>query len=550
MRTAKSPLRRAVELVIAVLLLHTLCVTPFEWETSSFLDAFLKISPDFLLILGTGLVLTTAFGFHWIIGHLMCGAILLARLYRVGWSVMPAFYGKDFDLYNDLLLVGGLHHLLTHDVPRGSLIGAYAGICVGLVVVWTVVYLLIRVVLKGPATGKTWHYAALASLQALFLGLWIAPGDSPLARQHMLSAGMYHDALDEAREIVNEGMWRYRQLWAGRVRGVQRKTQAVIDRHPDRFGALQGADVYLIFIESYGRILLTDPRGHRFPTQLRGFESELKAKGWVGGSGFVRPSVYGGGSSLAHAELLSGVQVEWKRVATLLLGSLIRPLPKQLAASQGYHTVNVQPATPSAWPESRSFFGVEEDVFQERVPYTGFTYHWGRMPDQFALDFVLNKVVRKAKRPLFLQYISVTSHAPFSYTPPFYDDWSQVSDPKSFEAPPARSDDITWGNYRRHPRTWAAYEGTISYSLRCAFGFARELTRPSLLIVLGDHQPPGLGPRKDPCFDVPVHILSNRLELIAPFATWNLEPGLVPSPNAKSFPLSEFLYRFMEAPSR
>ena len=39
---------------------------------------------------------------------------LFVPVYRFGVTVVPAFYGKEFDPYNDVLLVPGLVHLLTH----------------------------------------------------------------------------------------------------------------------------------------------------------------------------------------------------------------------------------------------------------------------------------------------------------------------------------------------------------------------------------------------------------------------------------------------------
>ena len=81
-----------------------------------------------------------------------------------------------------------------------------------------------------------------------------------------------------------------------------------------------------------------------------------------------------------------------------------------------------------------------------------------------------------------------------------------------------------------HPDTERAYVESIRYSLDVMTGFARRLTRPSLVLILGDHQPPGFrsleGFRETT--DVPLHVISNRPELLVPFE--GMPDGLVPDP--------------------
>jgi hypothetical protein len=135
--------------------------------------------------------------------------------------------------------------------------------------------------------------------------------------------------------------------------------------------------------------------------------------------------------------------------------------------------------------------------------------------------------------------------------PPYYEDWARVADPTAFTGEPARTYDIDWVNYAGHPQTEAAFLDCIVYSLQCAVGFAEQLRRPSLLFVLGDHQPPLAGlATADPTRDVPVHVLSQRADLVRAFLDRGMVAGLVPAADAVAFPFTRFRSMFLRAASR
>jgi hypothetical protein len=127
--------------------------------------------------------------------------------------------------------------------------------------------------------------------------------------------------------------------------------------------------------------------------------------------------------------------------------------------------------------------------------------------------------------------------------PPYYEDWSVAADSSSFEGPPSRTYPINWMNYAGHPQLVEAYMGVVQYSLETMLGFAQQLDRPALLIILGDHQPPNVGNlrKRDSSFDVPVHVVANDVRLLTPFRKYGFVPGLVPSSQTPSFGFSFFL---------
>ncbi len=76
-----------------------------------------------------------------------------------------------------------------------------------------------------------------------------------------------------------------------------------------------------------------------------------------------------------------------------------------------------------------------------------------------------------------------------------------------------------------------------------------RLPRPSLVVLLGDHQPP-LSAVDVACpegrrLDVPVHLITNRPELLAPWQQDGFVPGNDPLPVDVTLPLYELAPRLL-----
>ena len=81
----------------------------------------------------------------------------------------------------------------------------------------------------------------------------------------------------------------------------------------------------------------------------------------------------------------------------------------------------------------------------------------------------------------------------------------------------------------------------MTYALECAFGFVQQLQRPSLVFVVGDHQPPIARSAQpaDPTKDVPIHVLTNRPELLARLDELGFAAGLQLPEACRSFPMAD-----------
>ena len=132
-------------------------------------------------------------------------------------------------------------------------------------------------------------------------------------------------------------------------------------------------------------------------------------------------------------------------------------------------------------------------------------------------------------------FVSVTSHAP---------------SPDPATSPTGRRRDTFWEPAIRHqlyadmPHAaglTTAYRDALVYAIQCAFGFTQQLQRPSLVVVIGDHQPPIARSAQptDASADVPIHVVTNRPELLTRIDELGFVQGLRLPEESRSFPMAE-----------
>jgi len=76
----------------------------------------------------------------------------------------------------------------------------------------------------------------------------------------------------------------------------------------------------------------------------------------------------------------------------------------------------------------------------------------------------------------------------------------------------------------------ANYERSVLYDLRVVEDFLSRRNRDTLVILMGDHQPPLLPNQRD-TFDVPLHVIARDPALLQEFLERGFSRGLVPPAN-------------------
>jgi hypothetical protein len=271
---------------------------------------------------------------------------------------------------------------------------------------------------------------------------------------------------------------------------------------------VKGADVFLFFIEAYGAISYERPE---FAARLAGdrarFEAAIHDTHRDVVSAYVESPTFGGSSWLAHITLLSGVEIR-SHDANALMMTEKRDTLVTTFKQHGYRTVAVMPGLWQNWPEG-AFYKFDEIYGGARLDYRGPTFGWWDMTDQFVLARMDALEVNRAPRaPLFVFFPTISTHIPFTPTPPYQPDWTRVltNDPYD-EAEVNRA-------YLRQP-DWMdlghSYADAVSYMYQSLTGYLRlRADRDFVMVILGDHQPAAAVSGEGAPWDVPVHIIASR----------------------------------------
>lgn len=422
----------------------------------------------------------------------------------------PGLYGRDFNLYWDSRHLGNVAAMLARAVPGWQLAAAVAG----LVIVIAVVYLLARLALRHLAAAVQHRRPrlSLGTAAALVVALFATQQFASFARPVFAdpAAGAY---LRQARYVVA-------MAGAGGA-------SAVLGDSPD-FSAdlrgLDGADVVLVFLESYGAVTFDNPAfAEALAASRRNLEGAATDAGRELISAYVESPTFGASSWLAHLSLLSGVKVTDQYAYTSLMASSRDTIVKAFARS-GYRTAALMPGMRQPWPEG-AFYGFDVIYGRDLLAYQGPEFGWWGIPDQFALAR-LDVLERSSasRSPLFAVFPTSTSHAPFGPVPPFLPEWSRALQSDGY-----RPEDVASAAAPELTNLAPSYLRAIAYGYDTLAGYVRAHAGENLVtIVIGDHQPPAAVSGRTASHDVPVHVIASRPALLRRLRESGFRPSLVP----------------------
>ena len=290
---------------------------------------------------------------------------------------------------------------------------------------------------------------------------------------------------------------------------------------------LAGRDVFLFIVESYGYTLYSEPEHiEGAEPYLRKFENRLREAGYFIVSNFLASPAFGGNSWLADSTLAAGIWVPDQVAYEALLESEVIPMARRFNDA-GYLSVNSMPATTLDWPQGE-YFQFTKKYYYRDFGYRGPSFRWAPMPDQYAIDVVHRREVLPAEGPLFVQFVLVSGHYPFSLLPRKLETWSDLGDGSVF-------------GKREHVRTIPippgaatagspGYLAAMEYQLDVVSDYVSRfiVDRRPLVIILGDHQPFSGITGKGKLRSVPIHVLCPDPKVLEPFRNRGYTPGWIP----------------------
>jgi hypothetical protein len=427
------------------------------------------------------------------------------RLLAIVWTVLAlgryaavtssALFGRDINLYWDSRHFSAVGAMLARVASPLEL----AGVTLAALAIPLTVYALLRWALgrvnEALASGAARRTLAAACVVvvALFTAerLTMQPDatplmPSPITSTYLRQAGMVADILlGRDGQTLGEG-----------------------PTLPADLSAIGGADVLLVFVESYGAVTYDQPAfANALESRRARFEAQAQASGLDVVSGFVQSPTFGGSSWLAHVSFLTGVEVKDESTNVRLMAQKRRTLVTALGA-RGYRTVAVMPGLQEYWPEG-AFYGFDRIYDTQQLTYTGPSFGWWPIPDQFALAQLEHlELARRDRAPVFAFLPTTSTHTPFSPTPPYQASWARMLTSKPY-------DEAEYQKAWAEPPDWLnlgpSYVRSMEYALATLGGFVGlPRTRDVVLVLIGDHQPPAVVSGEGAPWDVPVHVVSSR----------------------------------------
>jgi hypothetical protein len=446
-----------------------------------------------------------------LVGWLSAAWTLLA-VARYAEVTAPALYGRDVNLYWDLRLMPDVAAMITRVAP------------------WWLVTLAVVV-----AGAVLWLFNRLFlwAFRRMFRAL-----DVPSSRRSIAGGAVTVVLLFVAQRagasvpgLLPTPVLATCVKQAGLVLAGWRGVTSLPPSPPmeSTFTNVDDADVYLVFVESYGAVTDRADVSNGLVDSRRQFESDIRSTGRQAVSALVESPTFGGSSWLAHISLLSGIEIRDPDTNAMLMTQQRETLVKAFA-KEGFRTIALMPGLRQQWPEG-TFYGFDEIYGAERLAYIGPEFGWFALPDQFSLAKLdLVEANTGVARRRFVFFPTISTHFPFSPTPPYQPDWTRMMDEHPYDGPAivrAYAQQPDWKNFR------AGYVEAIAYDFAVLGGYLRKhADRDLVMILIGDHQPPAAVSGEGASWNVPVHVVSSHAALLKQLSARGFRGGLHPGTQA------------------
>ena len=509
----RESLRIAVPALLALIVLNIGLAHQNIWPTL-WIRTTTELSLE-LIVFVTGIALVAALGARigtraqWALSSL----VLLFVVARYVDVTAPALFGRRVDLYWDTQHIPAIAAMVTENWSLYSV----ALLFLAVVSMFTALLLLIRIALGlvCRAMGQPAFRKSAIGMGALLLAIY--------------GAGMNSDALTWERRFaipITPVYFEQARAIAARARGVPDEApRAVTELRP--YTELNGSDVFVIFLESYGRIALDDDT-YSVETRatLAGIEAQLSAEGWQSRSAFLTAPTIGGASWLSHASLLSGHAIDTHDRYEAFLHGRDETLVDRFRKA-GYRSVLLAPGIRGPWPAGLAL-RFDRIAAAEDVAYEGQGFGWWYIPDQYSLDWLARAEIDAAERPpLFTMFPTIMSHFPFGPAPPYLENWAALSTPNPYDAKAVARTVALGDAFSGDAQD--AYLRVILYNLKTLGGFVSERAPDGALVVaIGDHQPPAAISGEDAAWEVPIHVFARDMNLLSPFERAGFADGTLP----------------------
>jgi Sulfatase len=440
----------------------------------------------------------------------ICVVLVIGRYEDV---TARSLYGRDINLYWDARNLPSVGAMLSSVAKPWLVAATMAGVALVPLVIYLPLRLALGCVTKASEDPRIRYVLTVVAGAVLVLGVAQGLGApvpdglhvvKPVTAVYARQAGMF------AYEISGAGL------------------RALPPAPPMRsdLGRVKGADVLLVFLESYGAVSWDRPAlVEALAASRTHLDADIRDTGRRVVSALVESTTFGGKSWLAHISLLSGTEVRDEQTSVRLMSQRRETLVSAFSR-QGYRTVAIMPGVRAAWPEG-AFYGFDEIYDVARLDYQGPSFGWWNITDQFAIARMdAFEIAPRARQPVFVFFPTISTHAPFTPAPPYQPDWSRILTRAPYddeELAHAWAQEPDWFNLG------PSYAQALNYAHVTLGGYLRlRADRDFVMVIVGDHQPPAMVSGEHAAWDVPVHVITNRAEILDRLLQRGFGEGLRP----------------------
>lgn len=449
--------------------------------------------------------------------------------------------GRGFS-FLDTVYINDLYHLLKDsygNTPAVIVLTVLIIVPAGLLIVNYLVY---------RELGKFWIHSKLSKYTLLFvIAALIIIG----SLSFLNTEAIWSPALKDLKNIVTLQN-RKKEISLNLDNEASRRIETITNQIEITapLDKLNNVNVFVFIVESYGRTFFDNPENWEVAEpQYRIFEKKLFDAGYsIASSSLISPAI-GGNSWLADSTFNSGVWVKNQTVYNELIISKV-PVLGTFFKDAGYKTIVAQAGMRNSGDE-KYFYNFDKTYNFSDFGYKGPSFVWATMPDQYILNFINQHEVEGKNYPVFIEYILISSHFPFQKIPAYIKDWNKLGNGTIYNGKGmVKTLPIPEGRKTAGP---FGFTKSILYVMKVLTDYiSTQLKNPSLIIILGDHQPytKVTGPYGGR--QVALHIISKDSSLIGPFLNRGYTKGLT-APSTDSAPgmdtfLSTFINIFSSVP--
>ena len=424
-----------------------------------------------------------------------------------------SLYGRDINLYWDARNLPSVGAMLSAVAKPWLVAAAIAGVALVPLIIYLPLRWALGCVTSASKDPRIRYVLTAVAGAILVLGVAQSLGATVPRRLHVVKpvTAVY------ARQA---GMFAYEISGAG--------LRALPPAPPMRsdLGRVKGADVLLVFLESYGAVSWDRPAlVDALAASRTHLDADIRDTGRRVVSALVESTTFGGKSWLAHISLLSGIEVRDEQTSVRLM-SQRRETMVSAFSRHGYRTVAIMPGVRAAWPEG-AFYGFDEIYDVARLDYQGPSFGWWDITDQFAIARMdAFEIAPRARQPVFVFFPTISTHTPFTPAPPYQPDWSRILTRAPYddkELAYAWAQEPDWFNLG------PSYAQALNYANVTLGGYLRlRADRDFVMVIVGDHQPPAMVSGEGATWDVPVHVITNRAQVLDRLLQRGFREGLRP----------------------